>query len=85
MSVTNWGGGAYDPTSNTLITTANRAPFYVRVFPASEVDPEDLKGPPVFGKPRPIVGTPYASSTKPLLSPVFMPCTKPPWGELLAD
>lgn len=84
MSVTNWGGGAFNAETNTLITTANRAPFYVRVFPAEEVSPEDLKGPPAFGKPRPIKGTPYAFQSKPVLSPIFMPCVAPPWGELLA-
>ncbi|NKB45193.1 MAG: PQQ-binding-like beta-propeller repeat protein [Alphaproteobacteria bacterium] len=81
LSVTNWGGGAYDAATNTLVTTATKTPFKIRVFPADQLEP--YEGPPQFGVPRPIAGTPYAFSSEPILSPLGNPCIAPPWAEVV--
>jgi quinoprotein glucose dehydrogenase len=87
LSVNNWGGGAFDPERQLLITPVSRAAAYLRLIPVAEVDPELLNSPMAglpTGPPGHIKGTNYAAEFGPLLSPLFMPCTAPPWGELLA-
>jgi quinoprotein glucose dehydrogenase len=34
----NWGGGAFDPVRNILITPVAQVPFYVQLIPEDEVD-----------------------------------------------
>lgn len=87
--VNNWGSGAFDAGRNLLITNPQSLPGFVRLVPASEVDPEQAKlpmagipgGPPGF-----IAGTPYGlerGATR-IFSPFGAPCTKPPWYTLTA-
>ena len=47
---------------------------------------EELKQPRMgpIGPPTPMAGTPYAFQFGRVLSPLFSPCTPPPWGELMA-
>jgi quinoprotein glucose dehydrogenase len=85
MSVNNWGGGAFYPAANLLVVPINRAPIFRALVPVDEVDPAELNGRadgPPMGRPFAIDGTPYAQIFKPLLSPLFSPCNRPPWGEL---
>jgi quinoprotein glucose dehydrogenase len=86
MGVNNWGGGAWDPERKLLVVPANRAATMIRLLPVAEVDPEVLKNPMagLMGIPGRIAGTDYVQQFKPLLSPMFSPCTPPPWGELAA-
>jgi quinoprotein glucose dehydrogenase len=83
----NWGGGAYDPQRNLLITPVSQIPFYVKLIPRTEVDPEYAKRPeagaPMQG-PGYLGGTPYGVKQGPLMSPSFTPCTAPPWNMLVA-
>ena len=83
----NWGGGAFDPQRNLLITPVSQIPYYVRLIPRDEVDPADAKKPnagaPMQG-PGYIGDTPYAVEHGPLMSPFFSPCTAPPWNKLVA-
>lgn len=83
----NWGGGAYDPQRNLLITPVSQIPFYVKLIPKAEVDPEYARRPeagaPMQG-PGYLGGTPYGVKQGPLMSPSFTPCTAPPWNMLVA-
>lgn len=83
----NWGGGAFDPQRNLLITPVSQIPFYVKLIPKAEVDPEYAKRPeagaPMQG-PGYLGGTPYGVKQGPLMSPSFTPCTAPPWNMLVA-
>ena len=83
----NWGGGAYDPQRNLLITPVSQIPYYVKLIPKAEVDPEYAKRPeagaPMQG-PGYLGGTPYGVKQGPLMSPSFTPCTAPPWNMLVA-
>ena len=59
----NWGGGAFDPQRNLLITPVSQIPYYVKLIPNEEVDPVAASKPgagaPMQG-PGYIGGTPYA-------------------------
>ncbi len=83
----NWGGGAFDPQRNLLITPVSQIPYYVKLIPREEVDPVAASKPgagaPMQG-PGYIGGTPYAVEQGPLMSPSFSPCTAPPWNLLVA-
>ena len=41
----NWGGGAFDPQRNLLVTPVSQIPYYVKLLPKAEVDPEYAKRP----------------------------------------
>jgi quinoprotein glucose dehydrogenase len=83
----NWGGGAFDPQRNLLITPVSQIPYYVKLIPRAEVDPEYAKRPeagaPMQG-PGYLGDTPYGVKQGPLMSPSFTPCTAPPWNMLVA-
>jgi quinoprotein glucose dehydrogenase len=83
----NWGGGAYDSGRNLLITPVSQVGFVVRILPLDQVDPADddhpMAGMP-FGPPGSVNGTGYALQQRPFLSPMFSPCTAPPWAKLVA-
>lgn len=83
----NWGGGAFDPGRNLLITPVSQIPYYVKLVPRESVDPEYAKRPEA-GAPMQGAGyignTPYGIKQGPLMSPSFTPCTAPPWNLLVA-
>ena len=74
----NWGGLSIDPTRQYLFVNDMRVGLEVQLVP---------QGPKVEGKkpPRALQGTPYAISVKRrFLSPLGIPCQKPPFGTLTA-
>jgi len=77
----NWGGAAFDPVSQILYANTSRAVHIVKLIPRA--DAEGLKPPPGhdFGAQR---GAPFAMTRAVALSPLGMPCNKPPWGALVA-
>ena len=81
----NWGGGAYSPRQQLLIVNVNAAPFVAQlVRGAVSKTGQDH---PVAGQKTMFVtmqGTPYTLAVGPLLSPLGIPCTAPPWGRLVA-
>ena len=82
----NWGGGGFDPHRNLLVTPVAQLPWYVRLIPNERIDPELAKNPMSgnpMGPPGYIVGTDYGLEQKPMLSPMFSPCTAPPWTMLV--
>ena len=83
----NWGGGAFDPQRNLLITPVSQIPYFIRLIPKEDVDPKLAKLPQAGAPmqvPGYIGGTPYALEQGPLMSPMFAPCTAPPWNMLVA-
>jgi len=83
----NWGGGAFDPQRNLLVTPISQIPYFIRLIPRDEVDPETANLPNAGAPMQPagyIGGTPYAVEHGPLMSPFFSPCTAPPWNKLVA-
>jgi quinoprotein glucose dehydrogenase len=83
----NWGGGAFDPQRNLLITPVSQIPYFVRLVPNEEIDPKTGKLPQAGAPmqvPGFIGGTPYGIEQGPIMSPFFSPCTAPPWNKLVA-
>jgi len=82
----NWGGGAYDHERNLLITNVSEVGMWLQFLPEDSVETkpfDPFDGAPM-GPAAPIRGTGYALQQRVLLSPIYMPCTKPPWGSLVA-
>jgi quinoprotein glucose dehydrogenase len=82
----NWGGGAYDSDRELLITNVSEVGIWMQFLPENSVETrpfDPFDGAPM-GPAAPIRGTGYALKQRILLSPIFMPCTKPPWGSLVA-
>jgi quinoprotein glucose dehydrogenase len=77
----NWGGAAFDPVSQILYANTSRAVHIVKLI--SRADAQGFKPPPGhdFGPQR---GAPFAMTRAVALSPLGMPCNKPPWGALVA-
>ncbi len=83
----NWGGAAYDPQRNLLVTNVQHVGLYLRLLPKSEVGPSAAFDPSVGapqGAPSEIEGTDYAIEQRIFLGPYFIPCTPPPWSTLVA-
>ena len=79
----NWGGAAYDPTSNLLIIKAENLATVIKVVPKQDLAKEDQQIPKDYLT-RPLVGTPYRVEGELFQSPLGIPCTPPPWGTLAA-
>jgi len=77
----NWGGAAFDPLNQILYANTSRAVHIVKLIPRA--DAEGFKPPPGldFGPQR---GAPFAMTRAVALSPLGMPCNRPPWGALVA-
>lgn len=83
----NWGGGAFDPARNLIVTNVSRVALWLRLLPKSDVDPASAFDPAAgapMGPPAIIQGTDYAIEQRVFLSPIFNPCTPPPWSTLVA-
>lgn len=79
-----WGGSAIDPESRVMIVNTNRLAMVSTLIPRESADrspapPEGAKYAVAAQDP-----TPYAARREPLLSPLGVPCTPPPWGMLHA-
>lgn len=79
----NWGGVSFDPERQILVTNYSNLAFAMRLIPrerfaqekAAKSSEEEI---------APQIGTPYGMGRRPLLSPIGLPCIKPPWGKLAA-
>jgi quinoprotein glucose dehydrogenase len=81
----NWGGGAVDPRSGLLVTNVSNLAMEVTLLPAGSAKPSDVSTAPGSRATWfDMTGAPYHAVTRPLLSPIGMPCNAPPWGELVA-
>jgi quinoprotein glucose dehydrogenase len=78
----NWGGVAWDPERNLLITPLNRFGIVIQAVPRDEA--ERFERPPGFLGFHRQLGAPYLAAQSLLLSPLGAPCTPPPWGSLVA-
>ena len=83
----NWGGMAYDASRQLLVLPQNQVATEVRLIPrAGFQNLRSQKGRKLDGdwEFAPQEGTPYGMMRRILLSPKRLPCTRPPWGTLLA-
>jgi quinoprotein glucose dehydrogenase len=78
----NWGGGALDPARHLFVINTNRLAHLVRLIPHADAAAARAANPKVeIGRG---LGTPYAALREVLVSPLGVPCNKPPWGVLTA-
>jgi quinoprotein glucose dehydrogenase len=81
---TNWGSAAFEPDRRWVILNATRLPSVTGLIPRETLESGQPEVPDnaTISQMR---GTPYGLFRVPaLLSPLGLPCTKPPWGALLA-
>jgi quinoprotein glucose dehydrogenase len=79
----NWGGLAWDPQRQLLITTITRIPMVVRLHRRGETEDASV-GRHEGWEYLPQEGVPYAAARKPFVAPSGVPCAPPPWGSLVA-
>jgi quinoprotein glucose dehydrogenase len=80
----NWGGGAWDPQRKLLIANVMDLPMVVALVPRDEFDAQRGSGQWDDWDFSRQAGTPYGMRRHVLRSPLGAPCTKPPWGQLVA-
>ncbi len=78
----NWGGGALDAERGLYFTTQVRLAMIERLVPRG--DAAALAAPTRERWVVPMAGAPFALEQSAFVSPLGIPCTKPPWFELLA-
>jgi quinoprotein glucose dehydrogenase len=78
----NWGSAAWDPGRNLLVVNHTQTAMVQRLIPRHEV--VATMGRPPYDILFPQDGTPYALLQSVFISSWGIPCTKPPWSELVA-
>jgi quinoprotein glucose dehydrogenase len=76
----NWGGVAVDEARGRLVVNVQDLPFMVSLVPRDAPPPALGR----HGELAPMDGTPYRLHREVVLSPLGVPCSPPPWGELVA-
>jgi quinoprotein glucose dehydrogenase len=78
-----WGGVAVDPVRQIAIANPMAVPFVSKLLPRGPDNPDAPNDAHPSGSEigvQPMYGTPYGVVLHPLLSPVGLPCLRPPWG-----
>jgi len=74
----NWGGAAYDPGRNLVVVNMTNLVNFIRLIPADQV--EAVRETDHNAETGPQRGAPFAAQRDLFLSPLQLPCTRPPWG-----
>ena len=77
-----WGGAAWDPVNRLIIAPVNRRVHVIRLIPRSEFWYERRQHPNTEITEQ--EGAPFSMSREFFNAPSGIPCTRPPWGELVA-
>ena len=80
----NWGGMAFDPQRQLAIVTVMDVPTVVTLVRRADFEMMRRSNTYPHSEFAEMRGTPYGLRREPLLSPVGVPCTAPPWGMLVA-
>ncbi len=78
----NWSGYAWDAKHQRLIVAVTNFAYEVRLLPSQQA--ADGKFEAFRAELGPQLGAPYTVARGPLRAPSGLPCTPPPWGELMA-
>lgn len=78
----NWGGMAFDPASQTMYVNTSRAAHIVTLIPRDKF--AEAKAAEPNKEISPQTGTAWGMKRDILLSPIDLPCNKPPFGMLHA-
>jgi quinoprotein glucose dehydrogenase len=82
MGGSNWGGVAFDPERQLVIANTSDVPWKVRLVPRAEFESTRRANPGREIVPQ--TGTPFGMWREVLLSPLGVPCNRPPWGSIAA-
>jgi quinoprotein glucose dehydrogenase len=77
-----WGGAAWDPVNRLIIAPVNRGVQVIRLIPRADFWYERRRHP--NSEITEQDGTPFAMSREDFSAASHIPCTRPPWGELVA-
>ena len=77
-----WGGAAWDPVNRLILAPVNRRVHVIRLIPRADFWYERRRHPNTEITEQ--EGTPFAMSREFFNAPSGIPCTRPPWGELVA-
>src|SRR5262249_56777266 len=77
-----WGGIAVDPVRQIAIANPMAIPFVSRLIPRGPANPASANEKPSGSEVgvQPQYGTPFGVILHPFLSPISLPCKRPPWG-----
>jgi quinoprotein glucose dehydrogenase len=78
-----WGGIAVDPVRQIAVANPIAIPFVSKLIPRGPDNPEAPNAAHPSGSEigvQPMYGTPYGVVLHPFLSPLGIPCKRPPWG-----
>ncbi len=78
----NWGGISADPERRILVVNSINMAAEVRLVPAGSAK-RAAAGSPEFQTTM-MKGTPWAMQRRIIMSPFQVPCSPPPWGEVMA-
>ena len=81
-----WGGVAFDPVHQIAVTPVNRLAVAIRLIPRDSADLARQSEQPHRIEPEytNMHGTPYVMRRQIIASPAGVPCTPPPFGQLVA-
>jgi quinoprotein glucose dehydrogenase len=82
-----WGGIAVDPVRQIAIANPIAIPFVSQLLPRGPDNPAAPNDAHPSGSEigvQPMYGTPYGVVLHPFLSPIGLPCMRPPWGYMAA-
>ncbi|HUH36580.1 MAG TPA: pyrroloquinoline quinone-dependent dehydrogenase [Spongiibacteraceae bacterium] len=79
MGGSNWGGVSWDPVRQLLIANTTQIPTVIQLVPREVTEQAGFAE-----RVEPQLDTPYAVKRRPMLSPLGAPCSRPPWGKLIA-
>jgi quinate dehydrogenase (quinone) len=78
----NWGSTAYDPTTGYLFVNDMRLGLWTQLIPREKMANDKAGGVEMGAASQ--TGTPYGSVRNRFLSPLGIPCQKPPYGTMSA-
>jgi quinoprotein glucose dehydrogenase len=81
-----WGGVAYDPVRHIAVAPVNTIAAFVQLIPVDQIDTAEMSRnrSRLDDQYTRMHGTPYYMRRRFLKAPSGLPCTPPPWGELVA-
>lgn len=79
-----WGSIAFDPVHQLAVVNTMNLPWVDALIPRDQLQAEADSGKYDGWEFARMRGTPYGMRRSVLLSPLHIPCAKPPWGQLAA-
>jgi quinoprotein glucose dehydrogenase len=79
-----WGGIVFDEQHQRVIAAVNQLPMVVTLLTAEQLALQSQSGDYAHSEFARQAGAPYGVRREPLLSPLGLPCTPPPWGTLVS-